>query len=118
MAGGNVDAVILALISADKANIQLSFERATAIDLAGRDVLDAVKMSVNPKVINTPLIAAIAKDGIQLKALSGLLAASGRGTWNTVSLRVPPVNVRFLRRRGSNTSSKPSCANRSASPKA
>ena len=78
MAGGNVDAVILALISADKANIQLSFERATAIDLAGRDVLDAVKMSVNPKVINTPLIAAIAKDGIQLKALSGLLAASGR----------------------------------------
>ena len=60
--------MILALISADKANIDLTFERATAIDLAGRDVLDAVKVSVNPKVINTPLIAAIAKDGIQVKA--------------------------------------------------
>jgi uncharacterized protein YqfA (UPF0365 family) len=68
LAGGNVDAVILALISADKANIELNFERACSIDLAGRDVLDAVKVSVNPKVINTPLIAAIAKDGIQVKA--------------------------------------------------
>ena len=68
LAGGNVHTVILALISADKANIDLSFQRATAIDLAGRDVLEAVKMSVNPKVINTPLIAAIAKDGIQVKA--------------------------------------------------
>jgi uncharacterized protein YqfA (UPF0365 family) len=68
LAGGNVDAVILALISADKANIDLSFERASAIDLAGRDVLEAVRMSVNPKVINTPLIAAVAKDGIQVKA--------------------------------------------------
>ena len=68
LAGGDVDAVILALISADKANIPLTFERATAIDLAGRDVLDAVKTSVNPKVIDTPLISAIAKDGIQLKA--------------------------------------------------
>ncbi|MDP7448187.1 MAG: flotillin-like protein FloA, partial [Candidatus Latescibacteria bacterium] len=58
----------LALISADKANIDLTFERAAAIDLAGRDVLEAVKMSVNPKVINTPLIAAVAKDGIQVKA--------------------------------------------------
>ena len=68
LAGGNVEIVILALISADKANIPLTFERATAIDLAGRDVLDAVKTSVNPKVIDTPLISAIAKDGIQLKA--------------------------------------------------
>jgi uncharacterized protein YqfA (UPF0365 family) len=68
LAGGNVNAVILALISADKANIELTFERAASIDLAGRDVLEAVKMSVNPKVINTPLIAAIAKDGIQVKA--------------------------------------------------
>ena len=68
LAGGNVEAVILALISADKANIDLTFQRATAIDLAGRDVLEAGKMSVNPKVINTPLIAAIAKDGIQVKA--------------------------------------------------
>jgi uncharacterized protein YqfA (UPF0365 family) len=68
LAGGNVNAVILALISSDKANIPLTFERATAIDLAGRDVLEAVKVSVNPKVINTPLIAAVAKDGIQVKA--------------------------------------------------
>ena len=68
LAGGNVNAVTLALISADKANIDLTFERAASIDLAGRDVLEAVKMSVNPKVINTPLIAAIAKDGIQVKA--------------------------------------------------
>jgi uncharacterized protein YqfA (UPF0365 family) len=70
LAGGNVQAVILALISADKANIDLTFERAAAIDLAGRDVLEAVKMSVNPKVIDTPLIAAVAKDGIQVKALA------------------------------------------------
>lgn len=70
LAGGSVEGVILALISADKANIDLSFERATAIDLAGRDVLEAVKVSVNPKVINTPLIAAVAKDGIQVKATS------------------------------------------------
>ena len=68
LAGGNVNAVIVALISADKAHIPLTFERATAIDLAGRDVLEAVKVSVNPKVINTPLIAAVAKDGIQLRA--------------------------------------------------
>ena len=68
LAGGHVEAVILALISADKANIALSFEQATAIDLAGRDVLEAVRISVNPKVINTPLIAAVSKDRIQLKA--------------------------------------------------
>jgi uncharacterized protein YqfA (UPF0365 family) len=68
LAGGHVERVINALISADKANIQLSFERATAIDLAGRDVLEAVKMSVNPKVIQTPMITAVAKDGIQVRA--------------------------------------------------
>jgi len=68
LAGGNVDRVVNSLISADKANIALTFERATAIDLAGRDVLEAVKVSVNPKVIETPLISAIAKDGIQVKA--------------------------------------------------
>ena len=68
LAGGNVEAVILALISADKANIDLAFERAASIDLAGRDVLEAVKVSVNPKVINTPLITAVAKDGIQVRA--------------------------------------------------
>lgn len=68
LAGGNVDKVINALIAAQRANIPLEFERAAAIDLAGRDVLQAVQMSVNPKVIETPLISSIAKDGIELKA--------------------------------------------------
>jgi uncharacterized protein YqfA (UPF0365 family) len=68
LAKGNVPSVIMALISADKANIDLDFKSATAIDLAGRDVLQAVQMSVNPKVINTPPVAAVAKDGIQLIA--------------------------------------------------
>ncbi|MGK6352131.1 flotillin-like protein FloA [Parapedobacter sp. DT-150] len=68
LAGGNVNNVIKALISADKANIPLSFKLATAIDLAGRDVFDAVQLSVNPRVINTPPVAAVAKDGIQLIA--------------------------------------------------
>jgi uncharacterized protein YqfA (UPF0365 family) len=70
LAGGNVQKVVNALISADRANIPLTFERATAIDLAGRDVLEAVKVSVNPKVINTPMVAAVAKDGVQVKATS------------------------------------------------
>jgi len=68
LAGGNVDRVVNALIAAQRANIPLEFERAAAIDLAGRDVLEAVQMSVNPRVIETPIIAAIAKDGIELKA--------------------------------------------------
>jgi uncharacterized protein YqfA (UPF0365 family) len=70
LAGGNVIKVVNALISADKANLGLTFERAAAIDLAGRDVLEAVKMSVLPKVIETPVVAAVAKDGIQLKAIA------------------------------------------------
>jgi len=68
LAGGNVDRVVNSLIAAQRANISLEFERAAAIDLAGRDVLEAVQMSVNPKVIETPIVAAIAKDGIELKA--------------------------------------------------
>ncbi len=68
LAGGNVINVVNALISADKANIPLDFKSATAIDLAGRDVFQAVQMSVNPKVIDTPPVAAVAKDGIQLIA--------------------------------------------------
>ncbi len=68
LAGGNVPQVIRALISADKANINLTFKQATAIDLAGRDVFEAVQISVNPKVINTPSVAAVAADGIQLVA--------------------------------------------------
>ena len=68
LAGGSVQNVTFALISADKANIPLDFKMATAIDLAGRDVLQAVQMSVNPKVIDTPPVTAVAKDGIQLIA--------------------------------------------------
>lgn len=68
LAGGHVEQVIHALVSASKANIDLPFQMATAIDLAGREVLEAVQMSVNPKVINTPPVTAVAKDGIQLIA--------------------------------------------------
>ncbi|MBL7839516.1 MAG: flotillin-like protein FloA [Cyclobacteriaceae bacterium] len=70
LAGGNVPNVIRALISADKANIHLEFKQATAIDLAGRDVFQAVQISVNPKVITTPKVAAVAADGIQLIAVA------------------------------------------------
>ncbi len=68
LAGGNVDRVVNALIAAERANIPLAFERAAAIDLAGRDVLQAVQMSVNPKVIETPVVAAMAKDGIEVRS--------------------------------------------------
>jgi uncharacterized protein YqfA (UPF0365 family) len=68
LAGGNIQNVVNALISADKANMNLDFKTATAIDLAGRDVFEAVQMSVNPKVIETPGVTAVAKDGIQLIA--------------------------------------------------
>ncbi|WP_182185902.1 flotillin-like protein FloA [Pectinatus frisingensis] len=67
LAGGNVDKVIDALIAAHRAQIPLPFERSAAIDLAGRDVLEAVQMSVNPKVIETPIVSAVAKNGIELK---------------------------------------------------
>jgi uncharacterized protein YqfA (UPF0365 family) len=70
LAGGRVEQVVTALISADRANIDLPWKRATAIDLAGRDVLQAVQVSVNPKVIETPRIAAVAKDGIQVIAVA------------------------------------------------
>jgi uncharacterized protein YqfA (UPF0365 family) len=68
LAGGNVDRVVNALIAAQRADIDLGFERAAAIDLAGRDVLQAVQMSVNPRVIVSPIIAGVAKDGIEVKA--------------------------------------------------
>jgi len=68
LAGGNVDRVVNALIAAHRANIELSFERCAAIDLAGRDVLEAVQMSVNPKVIETPFISGVAMNGIEVKA--------------------------------------------------
>ncbi|MFZ5642245.1 MAG: flotillin-like protein FloA [Bacillota bacterium] len=70
LAGGNVDRVVNSLIAAERANIPLAFERAAAIDLAGRDVLEAVQMSVNPKVIQTPLVSAVAKDGIEVKVVA------------------------------------------------
>ncbi len=70
LAGGDVGRVVAALISADSANIHLPWKRAAAIDLAGRDVLEAVQVSVNPKVIETPRVAAVAKDGIQLVAVA------------------------------------------------
>jgi len=70
LAGGRVDAVVNALISADKADMNLDFQRAAAIDLAGRDVFEAVQMSVNPRVIETPKVSAVAKDGIQLLCIA------------------------------------------------
>ncbi len=70
LSGGNVQRVVNSLISADKAGIPLSFQQAAAIDLAGRDVFEAVQVSVNPKVITTPKVAAMARDGIQLLALA------------------------------------------------
>lgn len=70
LSGGNVDRVVNALIAAHRANIMLEFERAAAIDLAGRDVLLAVQMSVNPRVIETPTVSAVAKDGIEVKVIA------------------------------------------------
>jgi uncharacterized protein YqfA (UPF0365 family) len=89
LAGGNVPKVIRALISAEKANITMDFKQATAIDLAGRDVFEAVQISVNPKVITTPKVAAVAADGIQLiavarvtvrAAISQLIGGAGEDT--------------------------------------
>lgn len=94
LAGGNVDMVVDALIASHRANMDLPFERAAAIDLAGRNVLEAVKMSVNPKVIETPNVSAVAKDGIELLAkarvtvranLDRLIGGAGE---NTVLARV------------------------------
>lgn len=94
LAGGNVDRVARALISADKANITLDFQRAAAIDLAGRDVYDAVAMSVNPRVIETPKVGAVAADGIQLFAIAKVTVRAnierlvGGATEETIIARV------------------------------
>lgn len=94
LAGGSVSKVTSALIAAQKANIGLNFARAAAIDLAGRDVLEAVKMSVLPKVIQTPLVSAVAKDGIQLQATARVTVRTnidrlvGGATEETVIARV------------------------------
>ena len=94
LAGGNVDRVVNALISADKAGIPMSFQQAAAIDLAGRDVFEAVQTSVNPRVIQTPRISAVAKDGIQLLVVVRITVRSninrlvGGATEDTVLARV------------------------------
>ena len=94
LAGGNVERVARALISADKADIELDFERAAAIDLAGRDVFDAVAMSVNPRVIETPKVGAVAANGIQLFAIAKVTVRAnidrlvGGATEETVIARV------------------------------
>jgi uncharacterized protein YqfA (UPF0365 family) len=94
LARGDVARVVNSLIAADKAGIRLSFERATAIDLAGRDVLEAVRMSVNPRVITTPVITAVARDGVQLKATARVTVRAnidrlvGGAGENTVLARV------------------------------
>jgi len=94
LAGGNVARVVRALISADKAEIPLNFQRAAAIDLAGRDVLDAVTMSVNPRVIETPKVGAVAADGIQLFAIARVTVRAnidrlvGGATEETILARV------------------------------
>jgi uncharacterized protein YqfA (UPF0365 family) len=94
LAGGNVQRVVNSLISADKAGIQLAFQQAAAIDLAGRDVFEAVQMSVNPRVITTPKISAVAKDGIQLLVVVRITVRSninrlvGGATEETVLARV------------------------------
>lgn len=94
LAGGNVHKVVRALISADKANLGLSFEKAAAIDLAGRDVFEAVQISVNPKVIITPLITAMAKNGIQVRAMAKVTVRAnldrlvGGATEETILARV------------------------------
>jgi uncharacterized protein YqfA (UPF0365 family) len=94
LAGGNVERVVNALISADKAGINLAFKQAAAIDLAGRDVFEAVQMSVNPRVITTPKISAVAKDGIQLLVVVRITVRSninrlvGGATEETVVARV------------------------------
>jgi uncharacterized protein YqfA (UPF0365 family) len=94
LAGGNVERVVNALISADKAGIKLEFQQAAAIDLAGRDVFAAVQTSVNPRVITTPKISAVAKDGIQLLVVVRITVRSninrlvGGATEETVVARV------------------------------
>ncbi len=94
LAGGHVERVINALITADKAKISLDFAQAAAIDLAGRNVLEAVQMSVLPKVISTPMVAAVARDGIQLKAVTRVTVRTnlerlvGGATEETIIARV------------------------------
>ena len=94
LAGGHVEKVVHALVSASKANIDLPFQMATAIDLAGRDVFEAVQMSVNPKVIDTPPVTAVAKDGIQLIAKARVTVRANIKQLVPVKKRSWPVSVK------------------------
>ena len=94
LAGGHVEKVVHALVSASKANIDLPFQMATAIDLAGRDVFEAVQMSVNPKVIDTPPVTAVAKDGIQLIAKARVTVVLAKKRFWPVSAKASyPLSV-------------------------
>ena len=94
LAGGNINQVVDALIAAERANIDLTFEQAAAIDLAGRNVFEAVQVSVTPKVINTPVIAAVAKNGIEVKVIAKVTVRAnidrlvGRAGEETIIARV------------------------------
>ena len=110
LAGGNLDRVITALITARGANIKLDFPEACAIDLAGRDVLQAVQMSVNPKVIETPVVAAIAKDGIELRAKARVTVPRTSSGWSAARAR------RRLLRASARASSRPSALRRRTRP--
>lgn len=104
LAGGHVERVVHALVSASKANIELPFQMATAIDLAGRDVFEAVQMSVNPKVIDTPPVTAVAKDGIQLIAKArvgeGIVSSIGSSENHKSVLENPDSISKLVLRKG------------------
>ena len=99
LAGGHVEKVVHALVSASKANIELPFQMATAIDLAGRDVFEAVQMSVNPKVIDTPPVTAVAKDGIQLIG-EGIVSSIGSSENHKSVLENPDSISKLVLRKG------------------
>lgn len=100
LAGGDVDRVVDALIAAHRATMSLTFERACAIDLAGRDVLEAVQMSVNPKVIETPFISAVAQNGIELKVRARVTVRANidRLVGGAGKRRLSPASVKALSR--------------------
>ena len=101
LAGGHVEKVVHALVSASKANIDLPFQMATAIDLAGRDVFEAVQMSVNPKVIDTPPVTAVAKDGIQLiRVGEGIVSSIGSSENHKSVLENPDSISKLVLRKG------------------
>ena len=100
LAGGHVEKVVHALVSASKANIELPFQMATAIDLAGRDVFEAVQMSVNPKVIDTPPVTAVAKDGILARVGEGIVSSIGSSENHKSVLENPDSISKLVLRKG------------------